>query len=74
MTKMYAISARFIPAPEDGWESSGIELPTFYLHPNAQAILGEGGAKVIAESIFAPFFARGHTEGEMRVFATEVDV
>lgn len=74
MAKMYAIDARFIPESKDGWESSGIQLPTFYLHPDAQMILGEGGAQVIARSIFEPLLQRGGATGTVNVHAVEVEV
>jgi hypothetical protein len=74
MTKMYAINAIYVPGPEDGWESSGIQLPTFYLHPNTQMILGEGGAQVIARSIFEPLLKRGGATGTVNAHATEVEV
>jgi hypothetical protein len=72
MTKMFAINARYVPPSKDGWESSGIESPTFYLHPNAQGILNEEGAKVIAGAVFASLLERAG--GELHVHATEVDV
>lgn len=74
MTKMYAINAIYVPGPEDGWESSGIQLPTFYLHPNTQGILGEGGAKRIARAIFEPLLKRGGATGTVNIHATEVEV
>lgn len=74
MDKMYAINVRYFPKLEGGWESGGQELPTFYIHPQAQMTLDEGGAAIIANSMFAPFL-RDLGEGyKIVVHSTEVDI
>lgn len=74
MTKMYAITAIYAPEAEDGWESSGIGLPTFYLHPHTQMTLSEEGAAFIGRSIFEPLLKRGGATGVVNVTAVEVEV
>jgi hypothetical protein len=59
--KMYAVTAVYTPAPKDGWQSTGQQLPTFYLNPDVQGIVSNVHAEKIVMDMFQPMLKEGDT-------------
>jgi peptidase E len=69
--KMYAIDAIYVPKLEDGWESGGQGLPTFYINPHVRGVLSEAAAERVARAILAPLLKEGDV---INIHATEVEL